>query len=106
MKEKTKNSQANVADSVIASEKMQTSSSLGQLVKSTNMLLEIFAFLSGSIIVHKIGLVSKRIRKILEIKGPLSDHREVKIKDRHAVWLFIFMRKIRNEEGEKKLAMA
>jgi len=49
-----------------------------QVTNSKNVLNEIFAFLNGSVIIHKIALLNKRVRyEVLPDKGPVSQTRVI-----------------------------
>lgn len=48
---------------------------------SSNMLNEIFSYLSGGEIIHKARLVSKRVFTILQVTEPFAVVRHVKVKE-------------------------
>jgi hypothetical protein len=51
-----------------------------QLTKSENMLNEIFSFLPGYTIIHKIGLLNKKIRNALTKLDPFGQERVISLK--------------------------
>ena len=60
------------------SEKQKTGFEM--LMRSDNMLNEIFSFFSGAEVVHKLALLNKRIRGILKVITPFGEHRKITLK--------------------------
>jgi hypothetical protein len=60
--------------------KDHVSTALVKLVKSNNMLCEIFSYFEGGEVIHKLRRISKRVNNLLTVLRPFGDFRMVRTK--------------------------